>query len=640
MKYLDKIDSPADLRQLPLEALPEVAEELRQFILEKISRIGGHLGAALGTVELSVALHYAFESPTDRIIWDVGHQAHGHKVLTGRRDRFHTLKQEGGLSGFLKRSESEHDIFGAGHASTSISAALGVREGLRLQGAPGKVVALIGDGGLTGGMAFEALNHVGALKRDMIVVLNDNGMSISPNVGAMSEWLSRKLVGQPMTRWRRRVRHVLEAFDGHGQDAIRVIEHLLDATKAAVVGPGALFEGLGFEYVGPIDGHDVVVLVETFRNARELERPVLIHAMTSKGKGCPGVDDDIERKHAVSPFDLESGKSLSPSKSGGAPAYTDVFGETLRELARADPRIVAITAAMAQGTGLVPFAEEFPNRFYDVGIAEQHGVTFAAGLAVEGFRPVAAIYSTFLQRAIDQVEHDVCLQHLPVVFCLDRAGLVGPDGPTHHGVFDISYLRMIPDLTLMAPKDEDELRHLLLTAINSGKPVALRYPRGNGIGVPLDGPPRELPWGKGEIVRAEGHDLLLLAVGPQVYLARQAAEALAREGVASTVINARFIKPLDEELLVEHISKARAVITVEENALAGGFGSAVLELCEQRGLNPLVRRIGIPDRFIGHGNVAKLQAQCGLSVEGIVATYRQLVAAPGRHLAVAAAPVA
>lgn len=641
MKYLDKIDSPADLRQLPLEALPEVAEELRQFILEKISRIGGHLGAALGTVELSVALHYAFESPTDRIIWDVGHQAHGHKVLTGRRDRFHTLKQEGGLSGFLKRSESEHDIFGAGHASTSISAALGIREGLRLKDAPGKVVALIGDGGLTGGMAFEALNHVGALKRDMIVVLNDNGMSISPNVGAMSEWLSRKLVGQPMTRWRRRVRHVLEAFDDHGQDAIRVIEHLLDATKAAVVGPGALFEGLGFEYVGPIDGHDVIVLVETFRNARDLERPVLIHAMTSKGKGCPGVEDDIERKHAVSPFDLESGKSLSPSKAGGgAPPYTDVFGETLCELARSDPRIVAITAAMAQGTGLVPFAEEFPSRFYDVGIAEQHGVTFAAGLAVEGFRPVAAIYSTFLQRAIDQVEHDVCLQHLPVVFCLDRAGLVGPDGATHHGVFDISYLRMIPDLALMAPKNEDELRHLLLTAINSGKPVAMRYPRGNGVGVPLDGPPRELPWGKGEVVRSEGHDLLLLAIGPHVYTALQAAEELAREGVAATVINARFIKPLDEELLVEHIGRARAVITVEENALAGGFGSAVLELCEQRGLSPLVRRIGVPDRFIGHGNVTKLQAQCGLSVQGIVAAYRQLVATPARHLAVAASPVA
>lgn len=634
MKYLPKIDDPADLRRLSVDQLPEVSEELRAFILEEISKIGGHLGAALGAVELTVALHYAFESPTDRIVWDVGHQAHGHKILTGRRDAFHTLKQEGGLSGFLKRSESPHDIFGAGHASTSISAALGVREGLRLKDGPGKVVAVIGDGGLTGGMAFEALNSAGALKRDLIVVLNDNGMSISPNVGALSEWFSRKLVGQQMTRWRRRVRSFLEMFNGVGDEAIRVVEHAMDATKAVMLSPGVLFEGMGFEYVGPIDGHDVKVLVETFRNARQLDKPVVVHAVTSKGKGCPGVEDDVERKHAVSPFDLRSGKTVGGHVAASGPSYTDVFGKTLCELARSDPRVVAITAAMPQGTGLVPFAQEFPGRFYDVGIAEQHGVTFAAGLAVEGFRPVAAIYSTFLQRAFDQVLHDVCLQKLPVVFCMDRAGLVGADGPTHHGVFDLSYMRLIPDLALLAPKDEDELRHMLLTAVRSGQPVAVRYPRGNGIGVPMDGPPRELPWGKGEVLEERGTDVLYIGVGPHLYDAVEATRRLAEEGVSGTVINARFIKPLDEALLLEHIRKAALVITLEENALPGGFGSAVLELCEKHGLQPVLRRIGIPDRFMPHGNVKNLHREAGLSVEGLIEAYRAL-SKPQRRLSVA-----
>lgn len=623
MKLLQQIDSPADLRRLPPADLPLVAAELRQFILEKIARIGGHLGASLGAVELTVALHYVFESPVDRIVWDVGHQAHGHKILTGRRDLFHTVKQEGGLSGFLKRSESPHDIFGAGHASTSISAALGLHEALRLRDGRGKVVAVIGDGGLTGGMAFEALNNAGALGGDLIIVVNDNGMSISPNVGALSEWFSRKLVGQPMTRWRRRVRSFLEAFDGVGDDAIRFIEHMMDASKALMLTPGLLFEGLGFEYLGPIDGHDIPGMIDALRDARQLGKPVVVHTCTTKGKGAPGVDEDRERKHAVTPFDLSSGESLAKRRAT-VPTYTEVFGHTLCELAARDPRVVAITAAMSEGTGLSDFAERFPSRFYDVGIAEQHAVTFAAGLAVEGFRPVAAIYSTFLQRAYDQVLHDVCLQELPVTFCLDRGGLVGADGATHHGVFDISYLRMIPNLALLAPRNEDQLRHMLLTALRGGHPTAIRYPRGVGQGVAMDAPPEELPWATGEVLRADGDDLLILAVGPHVYTALAAAEQLAQRGVATTVIDPRFLAPLDEALLLPRLEAAKAVLTVEENALAGGFGSAVLELCETQGLRPRLRRVGIPHRFIGHGRPERLQASVGLSPEGLVAAYESL----------------
>jgi 1-deoxy-D-xylulose-5-phosphate synthase len=622
MTLLHRIDSPADLRRLSMVELPQVSEELRQFILEKISRIGGHLGAALGAVELTVALHYVFESPTDRIIWDVGHQAHGHKILTGRRDLFHTVKQEGGLSGFLKRSESPHDIFGAGHASTSISAALGVREALRLKDGRGKVVAVIGDGGLTGGMAFEALNAAGALGNELIIVVNDNGMSISPNVGGLSEWFSRKLVGQPMTRWRRRVRSFLEAFDGVGDDAIRVIEHMMDASKALMLTPGLLFEGLGFEYLGPIDGHDLAGMVDAFRDARQLGKPVVVHTCTTKGKGAPGVDQDRERKHAVKPFDLRSGKSLGATKPS-PPSYTEVFGRTLCELAAGDPRVVAITAAMTEGTGLSAFAKRFPSRFYDVGIAEQHAVTFAAGLAVEGFRPVVAIYSTFLQRAYDQILHDVCLQDLPVIFCMDRAGLVGADGPTHHGVFDISYMRMIPKLALMAPRNEDMLRHMLETARRQGKPVAIRYPRGAGHGVDLSSPPREIPWGRGEVLRegSEGGPLLL-AAGTLAYAALEAAEELARDGIEATVIDPRFLKPLDEELLLPRLGSAELVLTLEENALAGGFGSAVLELCEERDLRPRLKRLGISDRFIGHGDPERLRASCGLDVKAVADAVR------------------
>ena len=445
------------------------------------------------------------------------------------------------------------------------------------------------------------------------------------NVGALSEWFSRKLTGDSMTRWRKRVRSFLSTFNGPGTEAIRLFEYMIDATKSVLATPGLLFEGLGFEYVGPIDGHDVKLVAETLRNARQIDKPVLVHAVTAKGKGCPGVDGDVERKHGVKPFCMRTGKNLSGgSKAPTPPAYTKVFGDTICDLAKKDPRVVAITAAMPQGTGLVDFSKKYPGRFYDVGIAEQHAVTFAAGLAVEGFRPVAAIYSSFLQRAYDQVVHDVCLQKLPVIFAMDRGGLVGADGPTHHGVFDLSYLRMIPNMALMAPKDENELRHMLLTAVKAGQPVGLRYPRGNGVGVSLEGEPEVLPWGKSEIVQEEGHDLLMIAVGPHVYSALDAAKQLAKDGIKSTVINARFIKPLDEELLLDHIGRAKAVVTVEENILQGGFGCGIMELCEAHRLRPNIKRIGIPDNFIDHGEVSNLHKACGLSADGIVAAYRSI----------------
>lgn len=632
MKHLSQINDPGDLKQLSVDELTPLCAEIRELILKTISEHGGHLGAALGVVELTVALHYIFDSPSDRIIWDIGHQGHAHKILTGRRDRFHTIKQAGGISGFLKRHESPHDIFGAGHANTSISAALGIREGLRLKEDTGKVIAVIGDAGMTGGMAFEALNNAGALRRDLIVILNDNAMGISPTVGALSEWLSRKLTGGVMTRLRRRVRSVLDAFDG--QDAIRFIERAMESTKVMLT-PGILFEGLGFEYVGPIDGHDLAALCDTLRDVRNVCQPILVHVVTRKGKGYPPAEEEAQRFHGVGPFDLRTGLDVAPSPQ--PPSYTTVFGQTLAELAAQDPRVVAITAAMLEGTGLAAMASRFPGRVYDVGIAEQHAVTFAAGLACEGFRPVVAVYSSFLQRAFDQVLHDVALQKLPVTFCMDRAGLVGEDGATHHGIYDPAYLRIIPELAVLAPKDEDELRHMLATALAASGPVAIRYPRGAGVGVPLLGPPTPLPFGKAEIVLAAGDDLLLLAVGPMVYPALAAARVLERDGVRATVVNVRFLKPLDEELLVPALSRADHVITIEEASLAGGFGSAVLELCEQHGLRPSLRRLGVGDRWVSHARVGDQRRGCGLDLEGIVAAYRSLA---GEAQIIASRPLA
>jgi len=664
MKYLPHIDTPKDLRTLPEEALSDVSIELRHFILEKINQIGGHLGAALGTVELSVALHYVFDTPRDRVVWDVGHQGHGHKILTGRRDAFHTLKQEGGLSGFLKRTESPYDTFGAGHASTSISAALGMREGLALKNSPAKTVAVIGDGGLTGGMAFEALNHAGAIQdRGLVVVLNDNGMSISPNVGALSHWFSDKMVTEPVAKLRRHVRGLLSSFNGVGNDIITVIERAIGSTKAAMLPPSMLFEGMGFEYVGPVDGHNVSELVKTLQRTRKLDRPVLVHIRTEKGKGCPGVEGDLERKHAVKPnaINLDQVKASekenttrsnatypsttkivnindasSPSitsqsvTNASAPTYTTIFGDTLCKIANADPRVVAVTAAMCQGTGLTKFAEKFPGRFYDVGIAEQHGVTFAAGLATEGFRPVAAIYSTFLQRAFDQMIHDVALQQLPVTFCLDRAGLVGADGPTHHGVFDLSYARMIPNLSVAVPRDENQLQHLLLSSVRHEGPACIRYPRGAGVGVDLDTELSEIAWGKAEVLTEQGSDLVIVGMGPLVYEALKASKELSKNGVKATVIDARFLKPMDEKLLLSKFVTASAVITIEDNQLAGGFGSAVLELCADNNLTPKIKRLGIPDKFIDHGSVKNLYRSLGLDAEGIVSAYNNLTKSTGR----------
>jgi 1-deoxy-D-xylulose-5-phosphate synthase len=631
MSLLSLIEQPADLRLLTTQQLEQLAAEIRELILRTISQHGGHLGASLGVVELTLALHMVFESPRDKIIWDIGHQAHAHKIITGRRARFATIKQQGGLSGFLRRDESPHDIFGAGHANTSISAALGIREALRLKEQPGKVIAVIGDAGMTGGMAFEALNNAGALRRDLIVVLNDNAMGISPTVGALSEWLSRKLAGGLMTRWRRRVRALLDAFDDIGQDAIRVFERALETTKVLLT-PGILFEGLGFEYVGPIDGHHLPTLIATLEDVKRVGQPILVHVITQKGKGYPPAEREAARFHGVGPFDLDTGRDLQHRAS--APSYTAVFGQTLAELAARDPRVVAVTAAMLDGTGLDLMAKRLPGRVYDVGIAEQHAVTFAAGLACEGFRPVVAIYSSFLQRAFDQILHDVCLQNLPVIFCLDRAGLVGEDGPTHHGIFDPAFLRIIPNLALLAPRDEDELRHMLATALQAAGPVAIRYPRGAGVGVPLAGAPQLLPWGKAEVMLASGDDLLLLAAGPLAHLSVEAAGRLAEQGVRATVINLRFLKPLDEELLVPALRRARAVITLEDACLAGGLGSAILELCERVGVQPLLRRLGVPDRWIAHGQVAAQRESCGLTVEGVLDAYRRLVG-PTRQLSLA-----
>ncbi|HEY7724833.1 MAG TPA: 1-deoxy-D-xylulose-5-phosphate synthase [Anaeromyxobacteraceae bacterium] len=622
-RLLDGIDSPADLKKLPAEDLPRLCQEIRDEIIETCARNGGHLGSSLGAVEINVALHYVFDSPGDRLVWDVGHQAYAHKILTGRRERFRTIRTEGGLAGFPERQESEHDAFGVGHASTAVSAALGMIEARRLRGQEGKVVAVVGDGALTGGIAFEGLNQAGYLKRDLIVVLNDNEMSISPNVGAMSEWLSKKFTSRTYARWRRSVKGFLGKVP-RGGEAIEVIRHGITAAKALFT-PGVLFEGLGFHYVGPADGHDVAALVETFRKLATFEGPVLFHLVTTKGKGYHPAESDLAtRGHGLSFFDPKTGRS----RKAAARTFTDVFAEAVCEQMQRDDRVVAITAAMLEGTGLVKAKKLHPERTYDVGIAEQHAVTFAAGLACEGMRPVVAIYSTFLQRAYDQIIHDVALQKLPVTFALDRGGLVGADGKTHQGAFDVSYLRCVPNFVVMAPSDENEMRHMLATALACDGPAALRFPRGGALGVPMDPEPRALPLGRGRLLKDGGArpDVAVLALGPCAHAAAAAAEALARDGIAATVVDARFAKPLDEDLLCAAAAAAHRVVTVEESALAGGFGAAVLELLERKGLLPRVqvRRIGLPDQFVTHGDVQKQRAQLGLDAAGIARACREI----------------
>ncbi|BCS53344.1 1-deoxy-D-xylulose-5-phosphate synthase [Geobacter sp. SVR] len=616
--YLASIDSPADLKKLKPEQLPDLAEELRRFLLETVSETGGHLGSNLGAVELSIALHYCFNSPEDKIIWDVGHQAYTHKILTGRRDRFHTQRQYKGLSGFPKRCESQHDAFGVGHSSTSISAGLGMAAAADLSGRKNHAIAVIGDGSLTGGMAFEALNQAGHLKKNLIVILNDNEMSISKNVGAFSSFISRKMTGRYFRDLKKEMQGLLRHIPAIGSDILHFAKRAENSLKGFLT-PGSLFEALGFDYLGPLDGHDLRQLVEVFNNINELDGPLLVHVMTTKGKGYKPAEDTPDKYHGVGAFDISTGKGAAKA---AAKSYTEVFGDTMMQLAERDPKIIAITAAMPDGTGLNRFAERFPQRFFDVGIAEQHAMTFAAGLAADGYRPVTAIYSTFLQRAYDQVFHDVCLQKLPVTIAMDRAGVVGDDGPTHHGVFDFSFLRHLPGISIMAPKDENELRHMLNTAVYSGVPMALRYPRGAGYGVEMDAELKTLVPGKGELL-AEGGDICIAAIGSTVHPALLAAEALLHEGIKATVINARFVKPLDADLILAAARQTGRVLTVEENALQGGFGSAVMEALYDNGLqNIRVKRLGIPDRYIEHGSQAQLRRDLGIDADGIAAAVK------------------
>ncbi|UCE84374.1 MAG: 1-deoxy-D-xylulose-5-phosphate synthase [Deltaproteobacteria bacterium] len=615
------IDSPQDLKALSIEDLYQLAEEIREEIICTVALNGGHLAPNLGAVELTLALHYVFDAPRDVIIWDVGHQAYAHKLITGRRERFHTIRQHEGISGFPKRSESPYDAFGVGHASTSISAALGFAAGKFIKGDENRVVAVIGDGSMTGGMAFEGLNQAGHLERDLIVVLNDNEMSIAPNVGALSSFLSRKRTSKFGVRIRKEVASVLSSIPGVGDDILQLAKRGEDSLMSFFT-PGMLFEALKFEYIGPIKGHRLERLIEAFNNAKNIGGPVLVHALTTKGKGYKPAECDPSKFHGLGKFEVSSGE---PLKKPGAPSYTKIFGQTLVKLAEEDDRVVAITAAMPEGTGLSQFAALYPERFFDVGICEQHAVTFAAGLALEGFKPVAAIYSTFLQRAFDQVIHDVCLQNLPVTFVMDRGGLVGEDGPTHHGVFDLSYLRHIPNMVLMAPADENELQKMLKTALEHDGPAALRYPRGSAEGVAMDSEIRTLPIGKGELLR-EGNDLAILAIGNRVTPAVEAARVLEKEGVQAAVANCRFVKPLDRNLICQLARQTNRLLTVEENALHGGFGSAVLELLAEEGHTGVrVVRLGIGDHFIEHSAQQVQRANCNIDAAAIAEAARTMV---------------
>ncbi len=619
---LPDINYPADIRKLNLAELSKLAQEIRDLIISTVASSGGHLASSLGTVELTLALHYVFNTPQDKIVWDVGHQAYAHKIITGRKDAFSTLRKKGGISGFPRREESPFDTFNVGHSGTSISAAAGFAEANCLKGLPRKVIAVIGDGSMTTGMAFEGLNWTGDRKKNLIIVLNDNEMSISPNVGALSSYLNRVLTGHTVTKLKNDIRTFLKNIPGIGDHIVKFSIQLEESLKTFVV-PGALFEELGFTYVGPLEGHTLGNLIANFENIKALSGPVLVHVITKKGKGYKFAEEKPLNYHGVSSFDIESGRPLS--STSGNPTYTEIFGRTIVRLAQDDSRIVAVTAAMCDGTGLDQFSREIPARFYDVGIAEQHAVTFAAGLAIEGLIPVVAIYSTFLQRAYDQILHDVCLQKLPVVFALDRAGIVGEDGATHQGIFDYAYLRSIPNLIVMAPKDENELQHMLKTAVDCKRPIALRYPRGKGIGTTLDQEPRILDIGRGEVIR-EGTDLAVFAVGATVYPALAAAESLSRDGISIKVVNARFVKPLDEELLSQTALGIGRILTIEENVLQGGFGSAVLEMFAEKKISGIqVRRLGLPDEFIEHANQAELRQKYGLDEAGIVRAIKEML---------------
>ena len=616
---LQNINSPADLKGLSIRDLEGLANEIRQKIIETVSKTGGHLAPSLGVVELTIALHYVFNAPEDKIIWDVGHQAYAHKLITGRRDRFHTLRTYGGISGFPKREESPYDSFDTGHSSTSISAGLGISTAKGLKGEKSKVISVIGDGSMTAGMAFEGLNQAGHHEKDLIVVLNDNAMSISPNVGSFSSFLSRKMTGRRFVNLKKDLEGFIKSLPGVGENILSLVRKSEDSFITFFT-PGMLFEAFKFKYIGPIRGHRIDRLIGAFNNTLHLEGPVLVHVLTKKGKGYEPAEKDPAHFHGVGSFEIPTG-STPKGRTKPLPSYTEVFGNTMVDLARTNKKLFAVTAAMPEGTGLSKFAEQYPERFMDTGIAEQHAVTFAAGLATEGFRPVVAIYSTFLQRAFDQVIHDVCLPNLPVIFAIDRGGLVGEDGPTHHGHFDITYLRSLPNMTVMAPKDENELRQMLYTALKYPGPVAIRYPRGKGLGVPIDTKYHKIPIGQSETLR-EGKDLLILALGNMVYPSMEAAADLEKEGLSVGVVNCRFVKPIDPGLGELSTSIGR-VLVVEENIRQGGLGGAVLELFNDLGIvNVHMRRIGLPDKFVEHGAAPLLREIYGLDATGIIKEAR------------------
>jgi len=621
---LDRITCPDDLKSLSIDEMELLAADIREMIIDTVSKTGGHLASSLGTVELTIALYHVFHPPRDMIIWDVGHQAYAHKILTGRKECFETLRCLDGISGFPKREECTEDVFGTGHSSTSISAALGITTAWDIRNKPkgARALAVIGDGSLTGGQAFEALNQAGHLVKDIIVIINDNEMSISPNVGALSSFLSRKLSTRPVMNLKKEIVHLLKSVPGIGEDIYKIAKRAEDAIKGFLT-PGMLFEAMNFQYFGPIDGHRIDRLTETLSNIKDIDGPVVLHVLTKKGKGYLPAEENPSRYHGVGVFDVDTGTSMGPKND--IPTYTKVFADVMVELAKKHDNIVAITAAMAEGTGLSAFSGRFPDRFFDVGIAEQHAVTFAAGLATQGLVPVVAVYSTFLQRAYDQILHDVALQNLPVIFAIDRGGIVGEDGPTHHGLFDMSYLRNIPNLIIMAPRDENEFARMLVTAVECKRPVAIRYPRGRALGVAIDDNLQPLPIGVSETL-IEGDDLTIVAIGSMVEPARDAAQRLMTRKISATVIDARFLKPLDITAIRSSVEKTGALLTVEEGVLNGGLSSAILEaLAEDSSLPQAVKRLGIDDRFVEHGPQDVLRDRYDLSPRGIFQSALELM---------------
>lgn len=624
---LDQINRPEDLKKLNMEQLDALAGEIRGFLIEKLSVTGGHLAPNLGVVELTMALHYHYQSPADKLIFDVGHQSYVHKILTGRKEEFDTLRKYKGMCGFVKRSESSHDVWEAGHSSTSLSAAMGFAAARDLLDRNNRVIAVIGDGAMTGGMAFEAMNHIGHDKKNLVVILNDNEMSIAPNVGAMHNYLGKIRSDRHYRKAKEEVEALLLKIPAIGGKVAKTVEKLKDSLKYTLMN-GILFEELGFHYMGPVDGHDLPQLLDTLRQADCMEGPVMIHVLTVKGKGYKPAEADSHTWHGISPYKIESGKVM---KTAGPPMYTEVFGNTLIELAESDPRIVAVTPAMPGGSGLLKFAKRFPDRMFDVGIAEQHAATFCAGMAMEGMKPVYAVYSTFMQRAYDQIVHDIARQNLNVILAVDRAGFVGPDGETHQGVYDIAFLRSIPNMAVLMPKDEQELRNMMLTAVEYDQgPIVIRYPRINGRGVELT-PMTSIPMGTWEIVR-EGSNAAILAVGPMVEVAEEAAEMLALQGIAVRVVNARFIKPMDQAMLLSLASEKLPIITLEEGARMGGFGSAVLEFYSDHDIYGLpVKNIAIPDYFVEHGSIKEQRAEVGLTAEHVASQLAAFIPRKRQH---------